>query len=260
MALRRAHKLDEPEPKSEPKSEPNPQDSLSSENQILKAQLTLLQEQLKQKSDAEEQKRLEMEADRLRQDEEALREEADLQKLLGTAFPTAPAQSSYDGEPQALDQKQMISIMGEAVGKAMDANTKLIETKMAKILNDRDNKIDETQKALIGLMANMSVNEARSVHKDFDEYKTEVRDILGRVTGLSPEEAFLLAKAQKQSSQPEPNVMSSERPHNAVVRSETHGSSPREQYEEPTRPVSSRRRFQDACSAAIDKVIAARAR
>lgn len=232
------------------------QTDLAEQNKLLQAQLTLYQEQLKQSTDETERNRLEKEAEKFKLQQEALEEEANLRKTLGTAFPTEFTRKPDDdeGEPK-LNQQQMISIMGEAVGKAIDANSKLLQSKFAEIIRTRDEKLDATQNALVKLMANMSVNEARSVYPDFDTYREDIAKVLQATPGLSPDDAYLLAKARKSSSQPGPNVIETERPHTAISRTDEHAS-PRESDE--SRPRNARRDLREAIGAAIDKTIAAR--
>ena len=252
MAL---NKNQEEKKKEEKKEEPN---LLTSQVEFLKSQVTHLQEQLTQKSDESSQQRLEAAAEKLKLQNEALEEEADLRKTLGTAFPVGPKAVDEDGEPTSLDPQQMVSIMGEAVGKAIDASTKLLEGKFDKILASRDEKIKNTETAVIRLIAGMSVKEAQESNPDFDTYREDVASILSKTDGLSPQDAYLLAKSRRASTQPDAKKIESERPHSSVSRTEDFSTPPSREPAEDTRPRNTRRDFRDACGKAIDEMLAKR--
>jgi hypothetical protein len=227
--------------------------------ELLQGQNQLLQEQLKQKNDADESLRLEQKAEKLKLEQAALEEEANLKRTLGM-LDLKPPKTELGDENEQFDIQQLINGMGDAVGKAIEANNKLQEAKIAKLIQAQDDRSNVTQNALIKLMANMSVNEARSEHKDFDVYKDDISSILSKTQGMSPEDAYLLAKAKRQSLQPDATTLESERPHDYLSRSRERSNftPPNREQEESRYRVQPRKQFADAVSAAIDKVVAAR--
>lgn len=221
---------------------------------MLEAQVKLLQEQLQDKRRSEDDQKLQADADELQKEQAVLEEEANLRRVLGDAW---NAKTKEAPEGQDLDQKEMISVMAEAVGKAVDANTKLILGKVDGMIKGVDGKITGTQKALVELMAMRSIEDARSEFRDFDEHKVEISEILGQTRGLSPEDAYILAKGRKASKVPDQKTAESEKPNtapSALSRRESSSSKGDEDFDFS----SPRKVFKDALSKAIDKHLSAR--
>ena len=238
-----------------PKEQSSKEPQVDQEKEFLKAQVASLQEQLQRSDRASEEAKLEREAERLQQEQDALREEADLRKTLKDMLP--PQQTDELGQPRELSQNELIGVMAEAVGKATEAQGKLIMGEVSKLVRGTDDKVVRTQKALIDMMAMIDVGRARSQFSDFDAYKEDVSEIMGR-TNLDTTEAYLLAKAKKESLTP-PGSPASERPSQppAIGPREPSACSEREEerYPEIRNP---RAEFQQAASDAIDKILAAR--
>jgi len=248
------------EVKDQEKQSKENQDQLSQSQAALKAQVEILQRQLDQKESDSKEKKLQEQAERLRKEQEALEADADLRKTLGVAFEKKTA-----GSEEELDQKELIAIMAEAVGSAVDANTKLLLSKVSELVNATDAKVDLTQKALVELVAGITVNQARSQHDDFDDFKDDIREILTHTSGLSAEDAYLLAKSKKTKGQPTQKQIESERPGQApsfqgrtVIQPSAEREPKLEAEDEIDEFASPRKVFKSAVSKAIDKVLAAR--
>lgn len=216
---------------------------------------------MKQKQDETKTELLASQAEALRQEQASLEEETNLHQILKDAI--SPQQNSQQAEGafgEQLDPRQVVEVIGEAVGKAIDASQKLTLSKVGELIKGVSDQNAGTQTALIKLMGTLSVNEARKNNTDFDEYADGIKDILSKTQGLSPEDAFLLAKARKASLVPEKKQVESERPGSIVSREDIPDTS--QQHREPVdskdRPYNPRLEFAEGVSAAIDKVIAAR--
>lgn len=227
-------------------------------NTYLEAQARLLHEQLLQKKSDDEETKLQQAADQLKKEQAALEEEANLRKSLSQAFPMQKLSDDQD----SLKPDQMISIMGDAVGKAIDAQTKLVLSKVSEMMKQNtsslDSKITGTQEALIKLMAGLSINEAKSQYKDFDEFSPDISKILSSTQGLSPEDAYLLAKSRKASQTPSQRQVETERPNEGIQPLSRRETSSREESDQDQPKASAKSIFQEATRKAIDKILAAR--
>lgn len=229
------------------------------ELEFLRSQVTDLQERLRQKELSSNEQRLTQEAEALRQEEEALREEADLRKTLKDMLPERQSSSRSDdftGENE-LSQKEMLAIMAEAVGKASEAQGKLILGEVSKLVQGTDDKINRTQKALVDMLAMADVSQTRADCPDFDLYKDDIKAIMGR-TNLSSKEAYWVAKGQKESLSP-PGSSESERPSLPPANAPFEPGAPSGE-EAPRYPAlrNPRQAFKNAAYEAIEQVIAQR--
>lgn len=217
----------------------------------------LLLAQLNKLSADQESLSLEKEAEKMAKETAALEQEADLRKALGDEFSTVKAGLK---EGEELSNDQMIAIMAEAVGASSDAQGKLILNKVAAMMSKSDAEIKKTQNLLIEFAAATSMNQTRSAHSDYDDYKTEIAGIMSTTRGLSPERAYLLAKAEKSKGQPDQRRVETERPGEPPTPS---ALSSRDDYTrskevDNTQQLSPKAAFTNAVSAAIDKTLASR--
>lgn len=222
----------------------------------LTSQVKLLQDQLQKieldRSDA----KLEENAERLKKEKDALVREADLRGALSDAF-TPDKTGKADVED--LDQKELITIMADAVGSTSVAQGKLILNRVEEMMKETNEKVLGTQKALVGLMAGMSVNQARSNFKDFDQYKEDIGGILESTSGLSPEDAYLLAKSRRAKDQLTQGEVETEKPSGSMTIASSHQEKKISSgSEEESESMSPKKAFKDAVRTAIDKVLAAR--
>lgn len=177
---------------------------------FLKAQIQNLQEQSSRSLISEEEKKLEREAEAMRKQEEALRQEADIARILDEALKTESQARGDQGE--AMSQKELALTIADTVGKALDASSKLTMGAMDKKLADSNKRLEAMQHVLVELLSGMSVNQARSQYPDFDKYAEEASKIHQANPTLRPEQAYLLAKAQAESAQPDKNKIETEKP------------------------------------------------
>lgn len=236
------------------KQNPNPDQKQMEELAALKAQVSVLQEQLQLQKNDEESLKMQAEAARLQKNQEALEQEADLRRTLSDAF----SPSKIGLKPgEELEQSQLVTVLAEAVGAASDAQAKLILSKVNEMAKSQDEKIKGAHKAIVELATMLSVNQARNRFADFDDRKTEIAKILSETRGLSPEDAYLLAKARLEVGNPSSSQLDSEKPNEAPGRSGFGGKSEKSS-EETESFVSPRQVFRTALSKAIDKALQSR--
>lgn len=219
---------------------------------------SFLKEQLSKQLNDQESLTLQKEAEKLEQNQAALIKEADLRQALGEQFTQVKAGLKPDEE---ISQEQLIAIMGEAVEASSNAQGSLILNKVAAMMKDSNAKLEKTQKLLVDLAAGVSMQQVRNANPDYDQYKTEVAQIMGSTRGLSTADAYLLAKAQKSKGQPNQREIETERPNNPP--SPAPGESRNDytnnnQHEQQAPQGNPRQVFLKASRAAIDKIIGAR--
>lgn len=215
----------------------------------------LLEEQLNRLSTDQESLALEKEAEKVAKETAALENEADLRKALGDEFSSVKS-GLKDGEE--ISSEQMIAIMADAVGASSDAQGKLILKKVESMMGDSNAELQKTQKLLMELAAGMSMNQVRSEHKDYDDYKTEIAGIMSTTRGLSPERAYLLAKAEKSKGQPDQHQVETERPGAPPTPTSSRDDYTRSTEVDTGVQLSPKAVFQNAVAAAIDKTISSR--
>jgi len=252
-----AAKLKASKPTNQPPEKPQTPPSGPTADQraaFLEAQVQTLQEQLRQKSKDDSETRLLEQAEKMKLERAKLEEEANLQKILSDTF---GVKRTPNDDLSQLDPREMIEIMGNAVGKAVDAQSKLLEAKFQESSQAQQAELKATQRALMELMGTLTVKEARSQYTDFDEYGTDIKQILSTTSGLTPEQAYVLAKAQKSARQPVGPQVDSERP---TVAPSMHSSENRNEREDEAKNLAPNRAFREAVYAAIDKTLAARSK
>lgn len=234
-------------------------ENLKKENQALLSQFRLLQEQLQQKKNADEEKNLESEAEKIQKQQAQLAEEANLRKILNEA---TVSERSHTGEIDDLTPKDMISIMSDVVGKAMEANSQLLESKLEQrfkaLTNPLNERLEGTQKALLQMMAENSVGSARSKYKDFDDFREDIGKILQKAPTLSPDEAYLLAKSKKATTVPVQRQVESERPNLSPYPDANNVSEEETDVDVEPEYTSKKAEFQNAAMKAIEKVLSSR--
>lgn len=197
---------------------------------------------------------------KIQQEQAKLKEEADLQKLLNDA--TQPSKIGVESVDE-ISQKDMINILAGTVGKALDAQSKLMEQRTAQLVSGLTERIDGTQKVIMEMMARGQVSKAQEKYKDFGEYREDIKKLLTENPNLSPERAYLLAKTEKSMLTPPQQRTETERPVNAPsyypnTEEEEVEELEEEVEDERTSYVDPRKAFRDAAMKAIDKVISAR--
>lgn len=241
---------------------------------FLEAENQTLRQQLEQRNQQSNQQNLESEAERLRKEKEALEADADIQKLIKQSFANEPRQPQnrlFPDEEQ-LSMNDMVAVIAENVGKAIKANSQLTLKAVEEKLANMTSQVAGTQQAVIKMIAGMGIKEVSDEFKDFNDYREDIAKIVKRYPGMTPKDAYLLAKSQRSLASPTKNELESERPNEipsslgnqAYFESATPFEEEQEfdsEFEPEDNPnLSKRAQFSNAVSNAIDKVLAARSK
>jgi hypothetical protein len=230
---------------------------------FLEAKMKVLEEQSSKSLLNAEEKKLEEEARKLSEQEEALRNEADIEKTLNEILKNEknPMRSQDDENEKELSQKEFLSILGETVGKALDAQSKLNEAAVAKRLTATNNQVDAMRKVMVEFLSGLSVQNARSRFPDFDKYGEATQKIHAAHPTLSPEQAYLLAKQEAASKSAADERIETERPSEPTPWTPDRPFSTSRDVSEDSRiDGNPRQRFRSQISAAIDNVLAQKQR
>lgn len=254
-------KLEKQKQSSEGKDDPQKKASeMEAKVAFLEAQTKALQEQLDKRLTGEEEEKLEKQAEALRRQEEALRQEADIARIMDEALRSD--KKSEDEDAESMSQKELASVIAETVGKALDASSKLTMNEVDKKIQELSKQNAGLQKVMIELLSGMSVERARNQFEDFDKYREEASKIHRSHPTLTPTQAYHLAKAQAESTQPDKDRLETEKPNEPPVWSPdapfstSRSSALREDEDQPVED--SRRRFRREISEAVDAVLARR--
>lgn len=120
--------------------------------------------------------------------------------------------STTDDKYESMSKRQLVDIIAGAVETAMEANATQIKSDIGKSLSPDLAKIGNIEKVLMGIVGNMGVQESRSKHNDFDDYKEPISKIMGEVPGITFERAYLLAKSEAAGKTPPKSQIETEKP------------------------------------------------
>lgn len=242
---------------SNPQNQPPQGPTVEQQIAFLQAQNRVLQEQLQLRNQENEEARLMEQAEKMKLEKAQLTEEANLQKVLQETFKAkTPKENEETGQ---LDPRELLEVMAEAVGRSLDAQSKLLRTEMQEVVGSQTKDVKNTQQALMELIGTLSLKETRSQFQDFDQHAEAVKAILLRHPTLDPQRAYLLAKAEASSQAPAQPQISSERPSQTPPYLQMPSSKENEAIEsEQPQGLSARQIFRAAASKAIDDVLARR--
>ena len=168
------------------------------------------------------------------------------------------------GKLDDLTPKDILDIVGEAFDTAMDANTKLATEEVVRPLEELSAKINNISKYLLEKEVNTGFEDARRMFSDFDDYK-EGMEALFKINGnLTPQQAYILAKADKVKKSPPHSETDSERPISLTARSEAAQTAYDKAKENRTTQkvegttLSGKRQFRQRLSEVADRVISAK--
>jgi len=241
------------EQKKEPEQKKEQEPTVSQiQEQIKELQKTL---EAQKSKPAEAVANQEKEAAKLQAEEAAkLQAEADIKKLLSEK----DSSTDYDD----LSNKEILDIVANAFDTAIEARTKLAASEVEKPLVEINKKIESIQKYLLHREAASGIDAARNKFKDFDDYKEDIAKIFEAYPGISPEDAYILAKGHKASDEPPESETASEKP----ISLGTRAAAAVERYEKIKKeksskiPMSPQRAFKSFLDEAADKVLKIRGR
>jgi hypothetical protein len=150
----------------------------------------------------------------------------------------------------------MLEVIAEAVEGMVDANRQEASIEMEKGFKNLDTKFDSVVGHIMKSEADASLVKVRSDNKDFDDYETDIRDILKKHQEFSYQDAYDWIKMKEAKGKIAPKHIVSEKPDQdlsaadeAVVRIKKQTDGPR---------ISRRRQFHETIMAGIDRVQARR--
>ena len=114
-----------------------------------------------------------------------------------------------------LSKRQLVDVLAGAMETALEANATQIKSDVAKTMSPGTEKVELIEKVVTAILGKMGVEESRSKHKDFDDYKDAISKIMGEVPGISFDRAYLLAKSEAAGKLPPKGQIDSEKPDNA---------------------------------------------
>ena len=161
--------------------------------------------------------------------------------------------SSGDIDFDALSNKEMIEIMASAFDNAVDARTKLAVDEANKNNQAIVDKVAGIEKYLIQREAASGVEAARAKFNDFDNYREDMSKLFEMYPGITPEDAYILAKSKKSSDAPPQKEVETEKPDNFGTRAQEESVTRERRTEE--KKINSRRDFRQFINDAAARVI-----
>jgi len=114
----------------------------------------------------------------------------------------------------------MLDIVADAFDKSIEARTKLALDSAAKGNKDIEDKLNRLEQYLLRKEAKDGVDGARRKFSDFDRYKEDISKVFEAYPGITPEDAYIIAKGRKSADSPPQKEVESEKPMSLGSRSE----------------------------------------
>ena len=215
----------------------------------LQKQIEALNKQIESQKTLDASKRLEEARKQKEEQESKLMQEADIKKAL----------HKEGVDIDDLTPSELLSIVGDAFEQAIDAKATLAIQSGDEKVSQLHDKLTKIENYLISKEASEGVRSARSKFKDFDDYKEDISKLFEQYPGISPTDAYVLAKSRKAGDVPPKSQMDSERPDNAVTRTEQFSTVKRNvDSSNDDSAVKTRRQLRELISSGVEKAIAAR--
>ena len=235
----------------EAKQEPTPKEA------VLGQQVADLQKQIEEQKALDARRVAAKEKVAVDKVAEELAAEADLKNLLKMDDNT-PTRENRKGGLDDLSNTELVSVMTDAIQKALEANATISANAQDEKFDRVADSMKNLQSIVGGIQANLSVNQVRSVHKDFDDYREETLAILKETPNMSIERAYKLAKLEKVEKVPDARFTETERPDNSSFESASDSGNRREKREKRQGGGSGTLNFRAMAEEAAKKVIRAR--
>jgi hypothetical protein len=211
--------------------------ALQSVVQPLQASIqSLQQEQIKLRQEQDQQQEAEKKSHRL--------ESTDLRSLIEEAGEDTASDDKYD----KLSNKQIVEAVCTAVETAMSANNERIKEELGTSSKPSDEKLQKIEKALMIIVAKMSLDQAKQQHQDFDKFTPEIMEVMKKYPGIEYADAYLLAKSKKAENGTPKSVSDTERPNSFASRPSERESSSVDQGDELSRVASRARESRESSS------------
>jgi len=111
-----------------------------------------------------------------------------------------------------LSNAELVGVIGDSLAKFLDARLEQFEEKTVKSSLDLAQKVEGTQSVLARMLAMSSITSLKSKYPDFDLFAEDVDKHVKSIPGISLEQAYKLAKAEKLERMPNALMMETELP------------------------------------------------
>lgn len=179
---------------------------LTSEMKSMKGQH---QKELEQR---EAQIRKEVE-DKAAKESAQLEADQDIKSLLAMDTNGKASDDEGLGAEKELNADDILDVVATAFDTAINAKMRIMEDKMSKMADSSTAETKKLQTYLLQREAKAQVDIARTKFFDFDDYKEDIGEIL-KTSGVSVEDAYILAKGRKAKEVPSKSETDSEKPTN----------------------------------------------
>lgn len=119
-------------------------------------------------------------------------EDMDIRNLLAQAGDDDAGADKLD----RLSNKQLVDVLSGAVETALNAHSAQLKSELADASGGSKTEIEGLQKAVMSIVAGLSVQEARAKYPDFDKYKDGIADVVKQYPGINFDDAYLVAKSR----------------------------------------------------------------
>ena len=145
------------------------------------------------------------------QEEKAPEPKPTMKSLLGKKNPE-------DLDVNALDNQELLDIIAETVGKTIEAERSEVGDALTKQLGTLGTRIEETQKALLTMVAQKNYDNTLLQYPDMPQHSEAMQAIMTKYPTLSPEDAYKLVKADLMIKAPARKTTESEKPESPLSR------------------------------------------
>jgi hypothetical protein len=199
-----------------PPATPSPDQQAAAIQATIQAALQPLQQTVAALRQEQESQRQRQQADLEAKRKQELDRGVDLSSLLDGIVNDASANS--DDKYDQLKPRQVIDVMSTAFETAIEANNRKIKEELGTGTSEITQQLTGLQQAVMALLANQGIAQAKSQFNDFDQYRPAIAEVIKQYPGLSMEDAYVLAKGRSAGKTPPANVVATERPDSSATR------------------------------------------
>ena len=203
----------------EQQQQPEPPKLSSAQEQSQMLQQLLVQQLAPLQSAVQE---LKLQQDQLRLSVQPKPQPSDLKSILDEIDDESEVDDKYD----KLSNKQLVDVVCSAMDTALESHTESLKKDLSGITQPGLEKVNNLERAVMAIAANLGVGAARQKFTDFDEYKKEIEQVIIKYPGIDFDDAYLLAKSKRASNTPPKNQIDTEKPQsfatNPSARSQQH--------------------------------------
>lgn len=124
---------------------------------------------------------------------------------------------STEDKLEKMSKRQLVDAIASATETAIAANNERVKAELGSGSKAIEAKLGGLEKALMTVLARMSVEQVRGEFKDFDQHSKEVAEVMTKYPGMDFKDAYVLAKGLKAGPTPPAAVVETEKPDNFVT-------------------------------------------